>query len=421
MLSLPRPAVDPRLLARAVAPGRVLGLGTAIYERALDTPERATSALRSGLREARALHSRERRFVADALHDLVRWGRLLDHAAGHEGPHALRRWLAWCVHLGAPAEVAAATWAATTPAQARFAALALPADRPDLAAGVAPDEVARLASALGDALPAFLAASNTRAPTDVRLAPGLRDRALATLHARGAAATPTPLAPHGLRLPPSVAPDLLDALPGPWELQDEASQLVATLVNPHPGARVLDAAAGAGGKTLALAALAPRARLVACDIRPAALDQLRRRAHAAGASVEVVRVADGDLPAGPFDRILVDAPCTGTGVWRRHPELRWRLPDLPTLTATQDRLLHLAAARLAPGGLLVYATCSILRDEDEDRAAALTAAHPELDPVDAWSPLPPDVAARVASGPFVRTFPHVHGTDGFFAAAWRRR
>ncbi len=285
------------------------------------------------------------------------------------------------------------------------------------------DELRR---AFGDALAAETLALQARAPVDLR-ANGLkysRDAVLAALEAEGFEAAPTPHAPDAIRIAPSENLGQLSRstlfADGGFEFQDEAAQIAALLVAPKPDMRVLDIAAGAGGKSLALAAASHnQAEIVASDIREEALEQLRLRAKRAGAHIRI----EAD-PTGPFDAVLLDAPCSGTGTWRRQPELRWRLtPErLAELMATQDGLLDRAAALVGTGGRLIYATCSILPCENEDRVAAFLGRHAAFKSVSAaavWrestgGPAPPGMAE------FFRASPLSTGTDGFFTAILAR-
>jgi 16S rRNA (cytosine967-C5)-methyltransferase len=201
-------------------------------------------------------------------------------------------------------------------------------------------------------------------------------------------------------------------------VQDEASQLVGALTGAREGESVLDACAGAGGKTLLLAAdVGERGRVHAADPDAEKLRRLRARAERAGAA-SIVTVhgpaAPGDLVV---DRALVDAPCSELGALRRGPDLRWRMDSasFAPLPALQLAILSRAARHVRRGGTLVYATCTFRRAEDEDVALAFEAAHADFARA---SPAAP--ASVVTCEGFVRTWPHVHGTDAFFAAAWRR-
>lgn len=219
---------------------------------------------------------------------------------------------------------------------------------------------------------------------------------------------------------------------GAFEQQDESSQLAASLVAPPPRGKVLDACAGSGGKTLALcAALQNRGVVLAADVHEGRLRGLRERARRAGAhALQIAAVGDGDWPddvarfATAADRILLDVPCSGIGAWRRRPEARWTLlpTDLPALLAIQRELLDRAARALRPGARIVYATCSLLRSENEEQVRAALERHPDLQLVRAAEILGGELARDVAdpTGTFLGLRPDVHGTDGFFAAVLRR-
>jgi 16S rRNA (cytosine967-C5)-methyltransferase len=285
-----------------------------------------------------------------------------------------------------------------------------------------------LTRALGDDLLEEMRATQTRAPVDLRVntLKASRDQVLATLQAEGFAANPTRYSPFAIRL---LSGERLAALRqnkmfelGFFEFQDEAAQMAALLAHARPGERILDLAAGAGGKALALAAdMKNRGTLIACDIDAGRLAQLGPRAERAGA---VIEVHPGDAPQGPFDAVFVDAPCSGTGTWRRQPELRWRITQsrLDSLMAIQDTLLDEAAARTAPGRRIVYATCSWLACENEDRIAAFLARHPDFAVRPAariWRDIVPGDPPP-GMGEFFRATSHATGTDGFFAAVLGR-
>ncbi len=259
-----------------------------------------------------------------------------------------------------------------------------------------------------------------------------RERAIAALEADGIAARPTPLSPLGLRL---IGRPRLDACAafrdGLVEVQDEGSQLVALLVGARPGMRVADLCSGAGGKALALAAaMGNRGYVLATDVDAARLERAGMRLARAGATIVERRVLDdaGAVlaeEAGRFERVLVDAPCSRTGAWRRSPEARWRLTPkaLARFVILQDQILDTAAPLVAPGGRLVYATCSLLVEENEDRVAAFLERHG-----DAFRLLPVACPWREAlatpcpaQDTTLRLTPYRHGTDGFFVAILERR
>ena len=303
-------------------------------------------------------------------------------------------------------------------------------DMPDAVRLEIPDWLLpRLAARFGDSLNAEMTAMEGNAPLDLRANPlkATREEARAALAAEGWEAKPTPYSVWGLRIegrrPVTSGPAFQTGL---VEIQDEGSQLIATLVDARPGMRVADWCAGAGGKTLALAAtMENRGQIVACDVSASRLDGAVRRLRRAGVhNVERHLIEAGDKwlkrRAGSFDRVLVDAPCTGTGTWRRNPDARQRLTerDLAELQPKQAAILDTAQSLVRKGGRLVYATCSLLAEENEAQVSAFLARHPDfaLVPLSrAWnSPQPP------CPGDVLSLTPAQHGTDGFFAAVLER-
>lgn len=256
-----------------------------------------------------------------------------------------------------------------------------------------------------------------RAPLDLRVNTLKADRDSLRLPL---AAEPT-VAPHGLRLPSGTPVEQWNAYrDGLVEVQDTGSQLACLALAAQPSETVIDLCAGAGGKTLALAAaMANRGRLIACDADRARLSRLPPRAERAGASIVETVLLDAGREAealadwqGRADAVLVDAPCSGTGTWRRNPEARWRLtePQLARYVALQARLLDLAGTLLRPGGRLVYVTCSLLDSEGADQVAGFLARHP------GWSAAAPQLPAGKARGGGLRLTPLLDATDGFFVA-----
>jgi 16S rRNA (cytosine967-C5)-methyltransferase len=215
------------------------------------------------------------------------------------------------------------------------------------------------------------------------------------------------------------------------EVQDEGSQLIALLADARPGMRVADYCAGAGGKTLAMAAtLGNRGKITACDTSAPRLEGAALRFRRAGVdNAERHLLEPGDRwakrRAGSFDRVLVDAPCTGTGTWRRNPDarLRTRPVDLAELVAVQNNILDRARELVRPGGRLVYATCSVLPAENEQQMESFLASNPDFAPMALealWPGLCPDVAQPCA-GPWLRLSPGAQATDGFFCAVLERK
>jgi len=288
--------------------------------------------------------------------------------------------------------------------------------------------VERWAVELGlDELPSLLAANNLRAPTAVRAnrQRTTPDALLAELGAAQVAASPGRWADESLVIERGGA--RLRELPawreGRLAFQGEASQLVTTLLAPAPGMQVLDACAAPGGKAAHAAALVGgRGMVAALDVRVAGA--ARVRAEAARLGAEALRALVGDARRPPlaqsFDAVLVDAPCSGLGTLRRHPELRWRRrpADIPRLAALQRAILAGVVPLLRPGGVLVYAVCTLTRDENEEMIAWLLTSYPGLsvEQAAATTAIPGELATP--SG-MLRTLPHRHGLDGFFAARLR--
>ncbi len=255
-----------------------------------------------------------------------------------------------------------------------------------------------------------------RAPLDLRVNVAKTERDVMAAAFGGEA---TKLSPWGVRLPADTrVDDRPEYFSGLVEVQDEGSQLIALACQPAPGLDLIDLCAGAGGKALAIAAAAPGARIVASDTNRQRLSHLAPRAARAGADI-AVRLLNAGLEAemladlrGEADVVLVDAPCSGSGTWRRSPEGRWRLtPErLDRVVALQSKLLDLAAPLVKPGGALVYATCSVLSREGAGQAAAFLGRH------SGWSAQEVGIDGGRAEGPGRLLTPAHDGTDGFFVA-----
>lgn len=265
------------------------------------------------------------------------------------------------------------------------------------------------------------------APTDLRVNTlrTTRDRTASALAKAGVATAPTPYSPLGLRLDGRVNLAQLRAYRDGWiEVQDESSQLAALLSDARPGMHVLDVCAGAGGKTLALAAaMKNRGRILAHDRSAKRLARMKPRLARAGVRIAET-TSDTISGAGQFDRVLVDAPCSGSGTWRRRPETKWRLTadSLNGFHVRQRELLSQAARHTKPGGRLLYASCSILPAEGRDVVAAFLAAQ-----ATAFRLLQAEQVWRDAvgsdppfAGPHMLLTPHRHATDGFFLAILER-
>jgi 16S rRNA (cytosine967-C5)-methyltransferase len=422
-----------------VTPAARLGSAIDLLEAIEAAPARPADLVANGFfRERRFIGSGDRRAVSDRVWRVLR----------------SRRRLTWLVPKATPRLLIAASlltegWTlagvAETFSGERFAPAGLERgeynalrpvegqtlDRPDMPDAVRfelPDWLyPRMLARFGADLAAEMAALSEPAPLDLRvnLLKGTREEALTALAAEGWEARPTSLSPWGLRIdgrrPVTSGPAFQSGL---VEIQDEGSQLIALLTGAAPGMRIADWCAGAGGKTLAMAAMmGNRGQIVACDVSAGRLEGAVRRLRRAGVNnVERHLVVPGDKwakrRAGAFDRVLVDAPCTGTGTWRRNPDARHRLVerDLLELVRKQSSILDTAQALVRPGGRLIYATCSLLQEENEGQVSRFLLCHPEFVLVPlalAWG-LAPD-------GEMLTLTPARNGTDGFFASVLERR
>lgn len=297
-----------------------------------------------------------------------------------------------------------------------------------------------LKAQLGEGFWPLVESLNQGAGLDLRVNTQLakREAIQKELKDAGIQAVPTPYSPWGLRIEGKPALNKLDAFTrGAIEVQDEGSQLLALLLDAKRGEMVVDFCAGAGGKTLALgAAMRSTGRLYAFDTSAHRLDALKPRLARSGLSnvhpAAIAHERDERIKrlAGKIDRVLVDAPCSGLGTLRRNPDLKWRQSEqaVQEMTAKQGAILASAARLLKPGGRLVYATCSVLPQENEAIAQAFSAAHPDfrfLAAADVLEALKVPDAGRLCQGgeqgrSYLRLWPHLHQTDGFFAAIWEK-
>ncbi len=301
--------------------------------------------------------------------------------------------------------------------------------------------VTPLKAQLGDGFWPLVESLQQPAPLDLRVNT-LNDKRAdvkAELSKAGVAAVETPFSPWGLRIDGKPALNKFDAFArGAVEVQDEGSQLLALLLDAKRGEMVVDFCAGAGGKTLAIgASMRNTGRLYAFDTSAHRLDALKPRlARSKLSNVHPAAIAherDDRIKrlAGKIDRVLVDAPCTGLGTLRRNPDLKWRQSpqSVAELTVKQTAILQSASRLLKSGGRLVYATCSVLPEENEAIAEAFSAANPDFDLQDAGEllrGLKVEGADSLCAGGdtgtrYLRLWTHAHATDGFFAAVWNRK
>jgi 16S rRNA (cytosine967-C5)-methyltransferase len=387
-------------------------------------------------RAHRDLGPRERHTLAETTYNVLRRRLLYQHLA-QSGSGPMERRLAILGWQGSEGFLRGALseqeqqWLGTVQAVDQAA---LPAKlRHNL-----PDWLAQpLQQSLGDAEFEALAASlNEPAPLDLRvnLLKTKREEAQAALAEAGIVAQPTPFSPWGLRIEGKPALNKLDVFTrGDVEVQDEGSQLLALLLAPKRGEMVVDFCAGAGGKTLALgAAMRNSGRLYAFDVSGHRLEALKPRLARSGLSnvypAQIAHERDERVKrlAGKIDRVLVDAPCSGLGTLRRNPDLKWRQSpqSVAELHDKQQAILASAARLLKPGGRLVYATCSLLPQENEQIAEAFAQAHPDFERVPAGEALERSQvshAAQLDADGYLRLWPHRHRSDGFFGAVWQRR
>ncbi len=403
----------------------------------LDHP--ADAAVSRYFREHRSLGPRERATLAETVYTVLRKKLLFEHMA-RSGSGAKERRLAILGFHGPRDFLKSAltdqekTWLDQCDA-------VQPGDLMERHRHNLPEWLVQpLKDQLGDQFWPLVDSLNQGAPLDLRVNTFTDKRAdvQKELALAGIKSTPTPFSPWGLRIDGKPALTKLDAFArGAIEVQDEGSQLLAMLLDARRGEMVVDFCAGAGGKTLAIgAAMRSTGRLYAFDTSAHRLDALKPRlARSKLSNVHPAAIAherDDRVKrlAGKIDRVLVDAPCSGLGTLRRNPDLKWRqsAQSVEELTAKQTAILQSAARLLKPGGRLVYATCSVLPQENEAIAQAFTEANRDFTPTnvgDILTHLKVAGAASLCHGPvtggeFLRLWPHRHGTDGFFAAVWEK-
>jgi len=407
----------------------------------------ADRALERVLRRERRLWASERRAASDAAYGIVRWcGQLtwlLDAAPGRplEMPALYAAWLVRFAgvaadeagrRLGVPPRLLAAVGGA----EARIAALTDPVERLSVEESLPRWIAERFAAEFGLPEARKLArAMNGRAPLTVRanLLRATREQLCLRLVGEGVGAAATPYSPWGLLLDGHQNAFALPSFREGWfEIQDEGSQVLALAVGARPGKRVVDACAGAGGKSLALAMeMRSKGELYALDSDQGRLGEAKRRARRAGVSNLRIRA----IPAGPeaeealadlaatADRVLVDAPCSGLGTLRRKPDARWRLqPGEPErFAALQKELAARFARLLKPGARMLYATCAVGRTENEEVAAFLE-AELGLAPAPLAEPLGAERCKALGIERHeMKLLPHRHGTDGFYGALFEKR
>ena len=418
-------------------PKALLDLTTQLIREVLKLDAPADSIVSYFFRKQKALGQRERHALAETAYAVLRQRLLWAHLAqsGH-GPQERR--LALLAWQGQPHILKNGA----TPDELAWLERTATIDRSQLQDKLRhnlPDWLAnRLREQLDDAgFWALVDTFSASAPLDLRVntQKAKRETVLEALAAAQIEAAPTPYSTLGIRIPGKPA---LQKMPiyteGHVEVQDEGSQLLSLLTAPKRGEMVVDFCAGAGGKTLALGALMRNTgRLYAFDVSAHRLDNLKPRLARSGLSnvyaTQIAHENDDRIKRlrGKIDRVLVDAPCSGLGTLRRNPDLKWRQSPkaLEELKVKQTAILDSAARLLKPGGRLVYATCSVIPDENEGIADAFTAAHPDFVPLSAAEALTSagveNAGELVTPAGHLRLWPHKHSTDGFFAAVWQKK
>ncbi len=392
----------------------------------------ADAVLSRYFREHRQLGQHDRAFIAESVFGVLRHKRLLDHLAGGATPRRLL--------LASLARIAGISGrelhAVLTDDEAAWLAgirAASPGDLPLAVQAEFPDWlVERLRPQMPEAtILALGRVLQQPAPLDLRVNTLRTDRdtVLRQMAADGIRAEATPYSPIGVRLKDKPALNLHPLfLDGSVEVQDEGSQLLGYLVAPRRNDLVVDFCAGAGGKTLMLGAMMQsRGRIYAFDVSARRLAQLKPRLKRSGLSNLHPKLIQNENDigvkrlGGKIDRVLVDAPCSGLGTLRRNPDLKWRQSPqtIAELTLKQAAILRAAARLLKPGGRLVYATCSLLAEENQDIVTAFLAEHDKFRLLNCNDILKQQ-QIELDTGPYLQLWPHLHGTDGFFAAVMER-
>jgi 16S rRNA (cytosine967-C5)-methyltransferase len=417
-------------------PQPLLEACAALLREVLTFKQPADAVVSATFRGQRQLGVRERHTLAETVYAVLRRRLLYQHLA-QSGSGPMERRLAVLGWAGDASFLKSALDAGEQQWLAKVQAIDVQSLAPKLRHNL-PDWIAQpLQAQLGDeGFWALVKSLDRPAPLDLRVntLKTKREAVQQALSAAGIEAQPTPYSPWGLRVQGKPALQKLEVFTqGEVEVQDEGSQLLALLTGASRGQMVADFCAGAGGKTLALGAMMRNTgRLYAFDVSGHRLDALKPRLARSGLSnvypAQIAHERDDRIKrlAGKLDAVLVDAPCSGLGTLRRNPDLKWRQSPqaLAELTAKQAAILESAARLLKPGGRLVYATCSLLQNENEDVCEAFTQSQNNFESVSVLDTLQD---AKVTSGDTLtssgnlRLWPHLHATDGFFASVWRRK
>jgi 16S rRNA (cytosine967-C5)-methyltransferase len=414
----------------------------------------ADAVIDNFFRTHRYLGSHDRRFIAETVYGILRWKMLLDGIIAHAMvPELLLgrelfssnlmtfRCCAYLLHAGT---YSAEQLCAEFPDEARDPLRSLERHRSDCES----DETTSREIALANSFPEWMVdtwiaqygiddakllcrALNESAPITLRVntLKVTVEECRAALKREGIDTEPTRWSPFGLTLRRRINVFQLEAFRnGFFEVQDEGSQILALLVDPKPSAKVVDACAGAGGKTLALGAVMKnRGVIFALDVHTTRLDELRKRLKRSGLDTVRVKTIDGEtLPdemLAMADYVLVDAPCSGLGTMRRNPGMKWTVtPEVVgEISRKQSRILDLYSQCVKESGILVYATCTTMPEENELVVEGFLAAHPEFELEAPATRLARYNIASLAESKYFQLLPHRHNTDGFFAAVMKKK
>ena len=416
-------------------PNALLELATELLHRVMQFDSPADNVVSDFFRQNRGLGMRERHTLAETTYTVLRQRLLFQHLAQSGKGEMERRlvllgWQGNAAFLRAALQEHEVLWLEQVGAVDRTTL-------PEKLRHNLPEWLAdRLQAEVGDEFWPLVEALNGSAPLDLRVNTfkAKRETVQAEFTAANIEAVPTPFSPWGLRIQGKPALHKLEVfLRGDVEVQDEGSQLLALMTDAKRGEMVVDFCAGAGGKTLALgAAMRNTGRLYAFDTSGHRLASLKPRLARSGLSnvhpVQIAHERDDRIKrlAGKIDRVLVDSPCSGLGTLRRNPDLKWRQSpqSVEELKVKQAAILASASRLVKPGGRLVYATCSLLQGENEEIAEAFSSERVrDFKPLAAHDVLSSAHVAQadtLVRGPYLRLWPHRHGTDGFFAAVWQR-
>ena len=409
-------------------PPAIIGHAEEVLREILRFTGPADGTLSRYFREHPRLGSRERGVIAEAIYGLLRNKSVYTSFSESGSGPAMRR----LTLLGLADAVGVDSLGGLTEEETAWLERVMQIDRSHLPVTMKANMPAwiwdKLNTRFGEEQALALTTSlNTPAPLDLRVnaIKGNREDVIASLAQAPILAEPTPYSASGLRV---IKKPSIQNLPlfkdGTIEVQDEGSQLLAQLVGARRGEMVADFCAGAGGKTLALGALMRNTgRLYAFDVSEKRLAKLKPRLARSGLSnvhpVVIAHEKDAKIKrlSAKLDRVLVDAPCSGLGTLRRNPDVKWRqTPEgVAELNVKQASILASASRMVKPGGRLVYATCSILDEENEDIVNAFLAEHPDFTLVPASKVLA-EQKVELEMGDFLKLYPHIHQTDGFFAA-----